>query len=158
MHLVHWMLMLSVLMFASSVWFLVAGAKNQGPAAPAVQPYADVKQIMNGIVTPGSQIVYRAVSTVVSAEGTVETRPQNDTEWAVVGSGALGVAEAGRLMLEAPRSRGEDTWEKMTRAMIERSLQAYRATQAKDTEALLAAGEVLNQTCDSCHREYAPDL
>jgi hypothetical protein len=151
------MLLLSVLLFVASIWFVIAGIRGSR-SAPEAAPVATVKQIMNGIVTPASTTVYRAVSTVVTAEGTQETAPKNDREWELVGSSATALAEAGRLLMEKPRAQNADEWMKMSRAMVESSQRALEATRVKDPEALLAAGEVINMSCDSCHREYAPGL
>jgi cytochrome c556 len=38
--------------------------------------------------------------------------------------------------------------------MAKAAMQAYRAAEKHDPEALLAAGEALNHSCDSCHRNY----
>ena len=65
MRTVHWMLLLSALLFLTSIWFLVAGLRDRN-LAKAGAPVATVKQIMNGIVGPGSTVVYRAVSTVIT--------------------------------------------------------------------------------------------
>jgi hypothetical protein len=152
------MLLLSVLLFITSIWFLIAGVRGGGRSAPEAPPVATVKQIMNGIVTPASSVVYGAVSTVVTVEGTKETVPENDRAWELVGGGATALAEAGRLLMEEPRARNTDEWMKMSQAMVDSSLRALKATQAKDPEALLAAGEGVNMSCDNCHREYAPEL
>jgi hypothetical protein len=151
------MLLLSALLFVASIWFVIAGIRSSR-SAPAGAPVATVKQVMQGIVTPASTVVYGAVSTVISAEGTKETAPQNDAEWARVGSNAAALIEAARLMMEPPRARNNDEWMKMSQAMIDSSARALKATGDKNAEGLLAAGEAINMSCDSCHREYASNL
>jgi cytochrome c556 len=42
--------------------------------------------------------------------------------------------------------------------MIDASLISMKAAQAKDKEALLASGEALNDSCDSCHQKYNIDV
>jgi hypothetical protein len=160
----HWTLLISVLLFITSIWFLVAGARARATAAPAAAdataataaPVATVVQIMHGIVTPASNVIYRAVSTVVTAAGTVVTAPQTDEDWVMVGSSAAALAEAGGLLMTGNRARDNADWTRMSQAMIDSSMSALKAAQAKDTEGILAAGEVLNASCDNCHRRYPP--
>ena len=42
----------------------------------------------------------------------------------------------------------------MSDAMATAAMQSYRATEKKNVEALLASGEVVNNSCDNCHRNY----
>jgi len=92
MRIVHWLFVVSVALFVSGIGFVVAGARTTrlAPAAdvPVTTPVASIKQIMNGIVAPAATVVYNAVGTFVSAEGVKEVAPQNDEEWAAVGTSA----------------------------------------------------------------------
>ena len=69
MRTARWILLLNVLMFVTSIWFVLAGARGEASAAPAPEPVATVKQLMDGIVAPASDTVYRSVSIIISAEG-----------------------------------------------------------------------------------------
>jgi cytochrome c556 len=42
----------------------------------------------------------------------------------------------------------------MARAMADAALVVVKATEAKDPQAVLAAGEPLNESCDACHAQY----
>ncbi len=52
------------------------------------------------------------------------------------------------------RAKDATDWMRMSDAMATAAMQSYRATEKKDVEALLASGEVLNNSCDNCHRRY----
>lgn len=154
-----WTLLLTALMFVASIWFVLASARNGGgePApAPAAKPTASVQQLMTGIVSPASTVVYRSVSVVVSQEGVQENYPKTDAEWNAVSGSAAAIAEAGALLMAPSRVGAHDTdgWRKIAQAMIDASLVSKKAAEAKDKDALLASGEALNASCDNCHRTF----
>jgi len=150
---IYGILIVSLLMFVGGVTFFVLGIRNAGEG-PAAAPVATVKQIMRGIVAPASMAIYDAVSTTVTEQGTKDVFPRNDREWARVGSSAAALAEAANLLKVGGRARDHGDWLRMSDAMAKAAMQSYRAAERKDAEALLAAGEVLNNSCDSCHRNY----
>jgi hypothetical protein len=158
MRTTQWILVLSVLMFVTSIWFILAGASGPATAAgPVMEPVATVKQIMSGIVAPASTTVYESVSIIVSFEGVQENHPRTQAEWDQVAGSAAAIAEAGGLMMVEGRARDTDRWIAMSQAMIDASLISMQAAQDQDKDALLASGEALNESCDSCHRAYSID-
>jgi hypothetical protein len=157
----QWTLLLTALMFIASVWFVLASARTSGrtaTSAPAatVSPVASVQQLMTGIVSPASTVVYESVSVVVSAEGEKENYPKTAAEWNKVAGSAAAIAEAGALLMVPGRAGARDTdgWRTMSKAMIDASLVSRKAAEGHDKDALLASGEALNNSCDACHRTY----
>ena len=160
MKTVHWLFVVSMALFVSGIAFIIAGARPTEAAAatvPAVEtsPVATVKQIMIGITKPAAFVVYEAVGTKSSAKGVEEIAPQNDEEWAKVGSAAAAVVESGNLMLMGSRVIDRGDWVKMTNDMIEQGKKAMKAADAKDKDGIVAAGGDLNTTCDNCHARYS---
>ena len=156
MKTVYWLFVVSVALFVSGIAFIIAGARTTEAAAataPAVEttPVASVKQIMIGITNPAAFVVYEAVGTKSSAKGIEEIAPQNDEEWAKVGSAAAAVVESGNLMLMGNRAIDKGDWVKMTNDMIEQGRKAMKAAEAKDKDGIVAAGGDLNTTCENCH-------
>jgi hypothetical protein len=115
---------------------------------------ATIKQIMNGIVTPNATAVYDSVGTIVSLEGVKEIAPQNDEEWTALGDKAASLVESGNLLLIGDRVLDSGDWVTMTKAFMDAAQTALKAAQAKDTDAVLSASEIINQTCDNCHAKY----
>jgi len=153
MRTVYGLLAIGLLTFVAGIVLIVVGARNAAKA-PAPPPVATVKQVMQGIVVPASTALYNAVSTTVTDKGTEEVFPRNDREWEIVGSKAMALVEAANLLKVEGRARDHGDWMRMSDAMNTAAMLAYRATQKKSIEALLASGEVLNNSCDSCHRNY----
>lgn len=158
MRVVNGFFIVSVALFVFGTGFVIVGARasRQAPAIqPAVTtPVASIEQIMNGIVSPASTVIFNAVSTTVTAKGIEDVAPRNDEEWAAVGNSAAALAEAGNLMMLDGHAVDRGDWILMSKAMVEAGRTSLKAVEAKSTEALLAAGESVNTSCDNCHRRY----
>ena len=162
MRTVYWLFAISVALFISGIGFVIAGERTARAATPAAAaaapvdtaPVATIKQIMIGITNPPAFVVYEAVGTKSSAAGIEEIAPQNDEEWAKVGSAGAAVVESGNLMLIGNRAIDKGDWVKMTRDMMEQGKAAMKAAEAKDKEKIVEAGGELNTTCDNCHARY----
>jgi hypothetical protein len=160
MRIVNWLFAVSAALFIAGIGFIIAGARvtqEAAPvedAAPAVPPIATVKQLMNGIVSPSAAVVFDSVSTIVSAAGIEEKQPRTDEEWAAVGSSAAALVESANLLTSGDRAVDRQEWVTMARAMADAGMTILKATNAKDPEGILAAGETLNTSCDMCHEKY----
>lgn len=160
MRTVYWLFGISVALFVSGIAFIIAGERTAraatpaAAAAPETTPVATIKQIMIGITNPGAFVVYEAVGTKSTAAGVEEIAPQNDEEWAKVGSAAAAVVESGNLMLTGSRAIDKGDWVKMTRDMMDQGKKAMAAAEAKDKDKIVEAGGELNTTCDNCHARY----
>ena len=158
MRLVHWLFLVGAALFVSGIGFLVVSARTaQRPAAvaaPVITPVASVKQIMQGIVGPASTVIFESVVTSVTIKGVEEKAPRTDDEWAAVGNSAAALVESGNLLMLGSRAIDSGDWIKMSRAMVDAGVVALKATEAKSPDAVLAAGEAVNNSCDTCHQKY----
>ena len=160
MRTIHWLFVVSVLLFLSGIGFVIAAARTSREAPPAAAevpvpvPVATIKQVMSGITMPAATAVYSAVGTVVNAEGVKETAPQNDEEWAALASQAAALVESGNLLLMGNSVIDNGDWVTITRTMIEKGQLAIKAAEAHDKEGILDAGSAINETCDACHEKY----
>ena len=162
-HAVHWLFVVSTVLFVSGVGFVIAGARatRSAPAtvavvaAPTIESVATVKQIMRAIVMPAAATVWNSVATTISHQGIVETQPQNDEEWATVAASAAVLAESANLLLADHRAPDKGDWVTMAKAMADAANVARKAAEAKSTEGILEVGETINKTCDNCHGRYS---
>jgi hypothetical protein len=109
---------------------------------------------MAGIVMPAAYVVFDSVSTIVDAKGVQENQPKTDEEWARVGASAAVLIESANMLLIGTRPVDQGDWVKMSKAMADAGQMALKAAEAKNPEGILAAGEVINMSCDSCHEKY----
>jgi hypothetical protein len=157
---VNALFLVSAALFVSGIGFVVAAARVQGDSQPVqntvtLTPVASVKQIMAGITMPAANDVWSAVSTIVDAEGIHEQRPRSDDEWAAVGNSAAALIESANLLMLEGRAVDNGDWMKFSRQLFDTSTRALRAAEAKNTDEILTAGEVINQSCDNCHERYS---
>jgi hypothetical protein len=158
MRIVHWLYVLSVVLFVFGIGFIVAGARTLQRAAPVeppvTAPVASVLQIMNGITDPAATAIYNSVGGVVDATGFKEVAPQTDEEWRAVADSAAALVESGNLLLIGSRAVDNGDWLTMTRAMMDVGQRILAAAEAKDKDGVLTTGSELNPTCDNCHAKY----
>ncbi len=161
MRIIHWLFVISAALFISGIAFIIAGARTAQAAAPvesqapAITPVASVKQIMDAIVAPAATAVFDSVGTIVDATGIHEKQPTTDAEWAAVGASAAALAESGNLLVIGDRAVDRGDWVTMSKALADAGLLVLKAVDAKDPMGILAAGETLNASCDTCHQRYS---
>ena len=160
MRLIHWLFVVSAALFISGIGFIIAGARttqaaSPAEAPPAITPVATVKQIMDAIVAPAATAVFESVGTTVDATGIHEQEPGTDAEWAAVGASAAALVESANLLVIGDRAIDRQDWVTMSKALADAGMQVLEATNAKDAMGVLAAGETLNASCDSCHQRYS---
>ncbi len=154
----YWLLLVNIGLFVFGVGFIVVGARSTRQTAPVdgpvMTPVASTKQIMNGIMEPAALAVWSAVSTTVTKAGVEEKAPQSAEEWATLGNSAAALVEAGNLLMMGSRAVDRAAWLTMSRAMAASATAALKAADAKSADGILAAGETLTASCDTCHERY----
>jgi hypothetical protein len=155
---VYWLFIVSVMLFVSSIGFVIAASRTPRHAPPpealVLTPVASVKEVMNGITGPAANVIYGAVSTTVSAAGTETRAPKTDQEWDSVAASAAALIESGNLLLIGNRAVDKGDWVAMSRAMMDAGTVALKATRARNADDLFASGEGINNSCDTCHHKY----
>jgi len=134
---------------------------------------------MQAVIDPNADVVWLAVTTVQSAEGTVETRPTTDEEWTKVRHGAIALMEAANLLMvpgrhvarpgeksetpgvELEPSEMEElinkdlaSWRKRALGLHDAALAALQAIDARDADKLFEIGEQIELACEACHSQY----
>lgn len=156
----EWLFGVSAVLFVFGIGFVVVGARSarhpttaMRPSAPDLVPVASIRQIMQGIVTPGATAIFESVSTTITLEGTTEKAPRTNEEWVAVANGAAALAEAGNLMLMEGRALDGD-WIKMSQAMIDAAKLTLTAVQARNPQQVFDAGGEVYTSCNGCHAQY----
>jgi hypothetical protein len=113
---------------------------------PAFKQVGTIMQIMEAVIIPSSNAIWN-----VPAEA-----PKSDEDWATVRNNALALAEAGNLLMIGDRAKDQDAWMKASQALIDAGTTAFRAAEAKDLDAITAAGDGIYNACEGCHMQYPP--
>lgn len=154
----HALFLISALLFACGIGFVVVGARTSrgttASVAETLQPIGSVTHIMRGIVDPAADVVFNAVSTTVTSAGVEEKAPSSQQEWDRVSDSAAALAESGNLLLVGSRAVDHGDWTKWSRKLVDAGVVALRAAEAKDSAGVFAAGEAIYEACDNCHKTY----
>jgi cytochrome c556 len=126
-----------------------APAKSEvAPAAVAAGPAFKVvgpsRQIMLAVTIPASEAVFNAAA----------EPPTTDEQWVNVERAALSLAESGNLLLIPGRAVDDGDWSRFSHMLIDTAAQAYTAAQAKDSNGVSDAGNVIYEACEGCHKKY----
>ncbi len=143
-----------------------------GSADLPVAPIANLAQLMRAIAFPASNIVFNVQIKDPGAEQPppTGTRPFDFVEWGAtvypgwesIDLAALAIAESAPLFL-VPGRRCENgrpvpvdraDWQAYTAAVVEAGRAAYRASQSRDWDAVIAVTDQLNEACANCHEVY----
>jgi hypothetical protein len=136
----------------------LAGCAQQGPQSsqPPFKPVASVQDIMESLVGHMATDVFSSVGTIIDESGTKEIRPENDDAWAEVRWAAMGLAETGNLLMFEGRAKDQEDWMLFSQQLVDRSVEAAKAAEAKNPDELLDAGGRIFEVCENCHRKYIP--
>lgn len=156
-------------------------APRPGTAAPqsSFNPIATVKDVMDYFVIPSSAELFGAVGSVQGPNGSEDKAPRNDEEWDAVRRNAFLLAEGANLLMvpgrhiagptdkssnpgselepaqiEALVAKNRTGWTKAARGLIDATLLAIKAIDARSPEALSDAGGEIDAACESCHLTF----
>jgi len=120
-----------------------------------VAPIATLEQIMETTIEPVSDRVFEAA---VWENGVQIGGPKTDDDWKLVQANAMMLAETCNLLLMPGRAKDDGGWRIRTQAMKEAALEAAKAADARNTDAILNAGTHIYQACLGCHLQYIPQM
>jgi hypothetical protein len=150
-------------------------------AASPIKLTAGIQDIMAHMIDPAADFLWESVSTTVTAQGVEDKQPRTDAEWNEVRRQAIVLTESANLILmegrhvarEGKQLEDHGTPGNLTAAEAEQAIAADRATfvafgQAlhdagavflkaaddRNPQAMLDAGETLDQVCESCHLKF----
>lgn len=136
---------------------MTVAACGPQPEPSPFRPVADMEQLMDHVVTPAATAYWRSVSIIIDRDGITENFPTTDEEWDAVYGAAITLAEAGNLMMMAPRAVPDDEWMRLAAEMVEAGVVAMAAAEAQDPDQVFEAGEVVYLACEACHDQYLVD-
>jgi hypothetical protein len=130
--------------------------QQASPQAPAVPPVVSVNALMVALVDHASHELWN-----VEKEGSA---PKSDADWREVehhatqlaGSGTL-IALGGTGQLDPGWAQSPD-WKKYAQQLNDTGLAALNAARAKNLEGLVKANGQLVEACESCHKQFKPEL
>ena len=155
------------------------GPENSVSATtPEYRLNATIKDIMDSFVDPSADYIWDAVSTTMTAEGSVEKYPRTDEEWKELRRRAIQIMEGANLLLipgrrvanadsasdpriqlppdriEALINEDRANFTKLAHGLYDTMVPVLQAIDAKDRHKLLEVGEGIERACENCHTKY----
>ncbi len=128
-----------------------------GPTAPvAAKPEVSINAVMVALVDHAAHNLW-----AVEGEGRA---PKTDQDWLVVEEHAVQVAASGPAITvggTGPRDSVwvvTPSWQGHAQRMSDAGVAALNAARDRNLTALVAANGQLVESCESCHKEFKPDL
>jgi len=165
---VRWVFVVGVL-----VLVLPAQGSTQAPAGggAAAQPrvYADMLQVMRGVLYPASNVIFTA-QTEDPAAFKPATRTSTSSDpftsayggWTAVELSGLALAESANLLIIPGRRCGNGKpapvqnadWQLWVQELRDAGMAAYKAAQTKNQDVILEAAGAVADACLHCHQKY----
>lgn len=131
---------------------LAAGLAGAAAAQGASSPVSTAGQ-MKHIVNPAALAFWAAGNEPPERE----TPQAAEARWRAAQAAAKVLETEGRKLCQAPYAR-PGRWNEYAEDMARAAASAGPALQARDPEGAFAAGGRLYDSCDGCHKAYAPVL
>ncbi len=132
-----------------------ATAPTEAPtaeAAPVFKPVISVNEAMVDVVDHNSHILWNAA---------IDTKaPKTDADWHALEHAAITLAAAGSFIAvggsgpDDAKWAKEPQWVRLNQDMTNAALKVKLAVSSKNLPGVIAAGDELVATCESCHTQY----
>lgn len=149
-------------------------------AVPATQSYrlaATIQDLMAGQIDPSADALWDSVAIIQSSSGTEDRHPRTAAEWQAVRGRAVTLIEAGNLLRmpgrrarsgDTPPGPGElsaaeiqqridvnhDNFVQFADVLQDAGFKALAAIDARNAQALMDAGGIIDEACEACHVTY----
>jgi len=130
-----------------TLFLIAAAAVAQAPApAPKPKPVVGMSQLMLTVVYPFTDAIF-----YVEREA-----PKNESEWLLLESKTLAVAEVGNLLMSPVRAYNQDQWMRDAQLLVGVATKAYKGAKARDLKSIIDLNDELYESCQSCHEHFRP--
>jgi len=156
----------------------IVEAANPADASLAPsQPQLTIQQLMDTQVDPSADALWDSVAFIASAKGEEDRRPRTPAQWNAVRRSALTLLRAvdelsvpGRRVASGDKQPGPgelkasaiqrlidsdpDAFARRARGLRSAATKALNAIDARDADALMNAGGLIDEACEACHATY----
>ena len=138
-------------------------------AAPAQVVYANVNQLMRGVLYPAANVVFSPQfenpdKVKQALDPGMATDPLTSTfgGWQAVENASLALAESANLLMVpgrvcsngVPAPVNDPDWAKFVQEVRDAAMQAYKLAQAKDQDKISELSDAVSKSCEHCHNKW----
>jgi cytochrome c556 len=147
------------------------------PPGESLQRSLTLQELMDTRIDPAADVLWDSVAFIATAKGEEDRRPRTPAEWDAVRQSALALIEAvdelatpGRRVASAEKAPGPgelpasaiqrridanpDAFARHARVLKSATQKALSAIDAKNADALMTAGGLIDEACEACHVVY----
>lgn len=130
---------------------------EKAPSKSQYNTSIDVQELMAHVIDPAAFMFWRGSGYEMTEAGERDLSPTTPEGWKTVEDGAAIVAEAGNMLMLPGRARApEAEWNKLSKLLTERALEAKAAAEKQDKQAMFDTGGRLYEVCVACHQKFIP--
>jgi hypothetical protein len=147
--------------------------------SPEYRVTGTVKDVMDSVVDPNADYVWKAVETRATAAGIEEIAPKTNDDWAEMRRHTVALREASDLLqipgrlVAAPGEKSENPqvelspeviktlidsdrakWIQYCHGLHDAATAMMKAVEARDIDGISNAGETIDTACENCHKQY----
>ncbi len=125
----------------------------------ASPPILEAPELMVHVVEPAARSFWKGYSEILDENGWRDISPKTEAEWKHVEDGAATLVVSGHLLLQPSYAREPIAdWDRLAKQFLDLAKEGKAQAENQSTEAMLVLGEQLDETCDSCHAQFAPHV
>jgi hypothetical protein len=143
------------------------------------QTYSTIKDLMDSIIGPSADVIWKAGGTITDSQGVQDQAPKAEEEWHNVRRAAIRIIEGGNLLLmpgreaagpgDKSKAPGVELEGAEVGALIKKKRRNFdasakalqglgsellKATEAKNVDSLDEIGGRMEEVCESCHKTF----
>lgn len=135
-----------------------SGAEGNSAGAPGTR-VLEAPELMVHVIEPAARSFWKGYSEVLDENGWRDISPSTEADWKRVEDGAATLMVGGNLLLQPAYAREPVAeWDRLARQFLELATEGKAQAENQSKEAMLLLGEQLDESCDSCHAQFAPHV
>lgn len=141
-------------LWAPTLFLMAMAGCSAGSSDTPYAPTGSQYQFMTDYLEPASDVIWDSAGAIITVEGELDLQPTTEEGWLKVVHAATVVAEGGNLLMMPGLAMDTEDWNEYAQGLTRAALQAKRAAQAQDADALFDAGGAIYNVCRACHNQY----
>lgn len=119
----------------------------------------EAPELMVHVVEPAARRFWKGYSEILDENGWRDISPKSEADWKHVEDGAATLVVSGHLLLQPSYVREPAAdWDRLAQEFLDLAKEGKARAEDQDKDAMLVLGEQLDETCDSCHAQFAPHV
>jgi cytochrome c556 len=122
--------------------------EEKAPAGPPAKFVSDpdLKDVMAAMIEMDAETVWNI--------GLDENAPKTDEDWKKFEYAAIGLVQTTKLLMTSHLAKDQGKWKEESQKLLDTALVIQKAVREKNRDAVMEAGNKMNDDCSSCHKLY----